>query len=384
MEETKNKNKRSSRQAGAQVPVALMIILSAVFGFMGGWFATENLSDRSSDASQSFGQQIVSSEGEAIARTAEIVGPSVASVNVKLTTTRTGIFGPQTFESEGAGTGIILNKDGLIVTNKHVVGETATEVSLVLSDGTIVDDVEVIARDQFTDIAFLRVKNPENLVPATLGDSSVVRVGQRAIAIGNALGQFENTVTAGIISGIGRPIVASSGADSEQLQNLFQTDTAINPGNSGGPLVNISGEVIGINTAVAGNAENIGFAIPINDVKPLIESIETNGELIRPYLGVRYVSLTNDLANELDLSVTRGAYVTAGGQPAILPDSPAEKAGIRGKDVITRVGDTGIDERNPLVSLLSRYKVGESVPLTVVRDGSELTIEVTLEAAPSD
>jgi serine protease Do len=253
--------------------------------------------------------------------------------------TATDFFGfTQQQQTASAGTGFIISSDGVIVTNRHVVPSGTTAVSVTLADGTKYDNVQVIGRTSDSssqDIAFLKIGslNGKTLTPVTIGDSSSVQVGDRVIAIGNALGQFQNTVTTGIISGYGRDVTAGdqSGAQtSENLTDLFQTDAAINEGNSGGPLVNINGEVIGINTAVASGAQNIGFAQPVNDLKALISSVLNNGQLQQPYLGVRYVSLTNDLAQEFNLKVSRGAYITSSDtEPAIVPGSPAERAGLK-------------------------------------------------------
>lgn len=209
------------------------------------------------------------------------------------------------------------------------------------------------------------------------------------MAIGNALGQFQNTVTAGIISGHGRNLQAAddSGNTVENLEDLFQTDAAINEGNSGGPLVNLDGEVIGINTAVAGNAEGIGFAIPINDVTGLIETVKKTGKLQRPYIGVVYVPLTNDIAKDYSLSVDRGAYIAPAGdvgRTPIMPGSPAEEAGLKEGDIITKINNTAIDQNNSLSALVNKYKVGDKITLTVLRDGKENKIDVTLAAAPTD
>ncbi|MDX1765891.1 MAG: trypsin-like peptidase domain-containing protein, partial [Candidatus Saccharimonadales bacterium] len=298
-----------------------------------------------------------------------------------------GFFG-RSFTNEGSGTGIILSADGIILTNKHVIGEEATEVVVGLSDGTELTDVEILGRDPFNDIAYLKVNGVDDLTPAPLGDSAGIRVGDQVIAIGNALGQFENTVTSGIISGSGRPIVAGGSGvfdEPDALQNLFQTDASINPGNSGGPLVSLSGEVIGVNTAVAGNAENIGFAIPINDVKSGIESVFENGRLVKPYLGVRYTALTDSIAEEFGLDTKRGAYIfSSSNLPAVLDDSPAQRAGLQSGDIITRIGSEAIDERNSLVFLVGKSKVGETISLTVMRDGEEITLDVVLEEVPEN
>jgi len=361
-----------------------LVVLSLLFGFLGGFLATSLLNSNglvgSSDGSDE-SIRIVSAESDAVSKVAKDVSPSVVSVTVE--TAVSNPFFSRDFTQEGAGTGIILTEDGLILTNKHVVPEGITSVSVILSDGTKYDDVEVVDRDPLNDVAFIQIKNISGLKPAKLGDSDLVGVGNKAIAIGNALGQFSNTVTSGIISGLGRPITAGSGKDApESLNNLFQTDASINPGNSGGPLVNINGEVIGLNTAVAGNAENIGFAIPINDIKAAISSVEAEGRIIRPYLGVRYISLTSDIAKALELSVERGAYIFANNGPAILPGSPAEAAGLKEEDVIVAVGDEQIDERNTLSTLLGRLSVGEEVVLKVQRGDENLDITVTLAEAP--
>ena len=278
----------------------------------------------------------------------------------------------------------------MIVTNRHVVPAGATSVSVTLSDGTTFDDVDIIGRTASNDpldIAFVKIKDTKGvkLTSATIGDSSAMKVGGRVIAIGNALGQFQNTVTSGILSGYGREVEASDGNTTESLQNLFQTDAAINPGNSGGPLVNLTGEVIGINVAVA-DANNIGFAIPINDVKGLIASVQKNGKLERPYLGVRYVSLTDDLAYYYNLDTKRGAYIapSQNGQSSVISGSPADKAGLKEKDIIVAINGTAIDEKNSLVSALGKFSVGDTVELKIIRDGKEQTIKLKLEAAPSD
>jgi serine protease Do len=237
-------------------------------------------------------------------------------------------------------------------------------------------------------VAFLKINDlkGKTLTPAALGDSAKMQIGDRVVAIGNALGQFQNTVTSGIISGFGRDVVAGdqSGTQSnESLTDLFQTDAAINEGNSGGPLVNINGEVIGINTAIASGAQNIGFAQPINDVKGLITSVLGDGKLQQPYLGVRYVSLTNDLAKEFNLKSTRGAYVTSGsGQEAVVSGSPADNAGLKDHDVITKVNNITIDSKTSLTAALSRFKVGDKVTLTIVRDGKTITKEAIIGTAP--
>lgn len=391
-----DKNKSVSKIPKISAPKSInnlvIIAIAIIAGFGGGWVGAQSkFQNATSGTNTEAQQQIVSSESDLISKIAKDVGPSVVSVNVTSESNQTDFFGfSRPSESQSAGTGFIITKEGLVVTNRHVVPAGTTKVSLVMSDGTELNDVEVIGRTNDSDpldVAFLKIKDTKGkeLKPATLGDSSKVQVGEKVVAIGNALGQFQNTVTSGIISGYGRSIEASdgNGAGSETLQNLFQTDTAINQGNSGGPLVNMSGQVIGINVAIAGGAENIGFAIPINDVNGLIKTVTEKGKLERPYLGVRYVSLTDDIAYEYNLPVKRGAYIAPGkGQDSILENSPASKAGLKEKDIITHIDGTAIDENHNLISILGQKSPGDSVELTVLRDGKEQKITVKLEAAP--
>lgn len=365
----------------------LLVLVSTVFGFVGGYFGDQAGED---NRAQQVRQEIVAEEGEVTARIVEEVGDSVVSINVTTRGVRDTFFGPQAVQQRSAGTGIIIDADGTILTNRHVIPASATTVGITLKDGTEFENVEVLGRtdpNDPLDVAFLKIKDLQGkkLKAAKLGDSSEMQVGEKVIAIGNALGLFQNTVTTGVLSGYGRSVIASDAQSSEGLQNLFQTDAAINEGNSGGPLMNINGEVIGLNTAVAGGgAENIGFAIPINDIKGLISSIIEKGKLERPFLGVRYLPLTDAISSELNLDVTRGAYIveSTDGQPSIVPDSPAAEAGLREGDVITEVAGEKIDERNSLLSLLSKHSVGEQIELTIVRGGEEQKVDVRLKAAP--
>ncbi len=375
----------------SQFGPVLMLLAAIAAGFVGGFIGGGRMGSSALNGSSSeVRQQIVSSESEVITEIASEVGPSVVSVNVTSQGVEQDFFGyGRPVQQESAGTGIIISADGLIITNRHVVPASATTVSVTLSDGTELDKVDVVGRTSegdSLDVAFLKVtdKKGKELKPAKIGDSSLVKVGDKVVAIGNALGRFQNTVTSGIISGFGRDVEVSDGGSTESLVNLFQTDTAINQGNSGGPLVNMNGEVIGINTAAAaGSSENIGFAIPINDAQGLIKSVTEKGKLERPYLGVRYISLTDDYAYEYNLPVDRGAYIAPSRQgPSIIPGSPAEKAGLKEKDIIIKINDTPIDERNSLVSVLGRHTVGETVKVTIMRDAKEQTVDLKLEAAP--
>ena len=371
-----------------------VIFCCAGFSLLGGYYGAKIYENNpSAHKSITQKQQYISDESALIASIAKNVGQSVVSIEAQSQSTSLDFLGYATPTSQqSAGTGFIINPNGIIVTNRHVVPAGTTSVSVTLADGTRYDNVQVIGRSSTSssqDIAFLKIGDLKGkvLVPVTLGDSSTVQVGDRVVAIGNALGQFQNTVTSGIISGYGRDVTAgdSSGlSTSESLTDLFQTDAAINEGNSGGPLVNINGQVIGINTAIASGAQNIGFAQPINDVKGLISNILTGGTLQQPFLGVHYVSLTDDIAYQLNLSINRGAYVVSNdGSPAVVPGSPADKAGVQEKDIITKVNSTSIDEKNSLVSIISQLKVGDQVTLTVVRGGKALTLTATLATAPN-
>jgi|SRR3989344_3841161 len=370
---------------------AVITIFSGGFGFLGGWLGSRQASPVSTLSTQ---QQLVASESQLISGIAKKVGPSVVSINVIGQTVQTDFFGyGQNVVQESAGTGFIINSAGIVVTNRHVIPSGQSNISVTLSDGTELDDVSLIGETRDgdpLDIAFLKINNKKGktLQPVSLGDSSKVQVGDIVVAIGNALGQFQNTVTQGIISGHGRSIQARDSrslSSPESLEDLFQTDAAINEGNSGGPLVNTSGQVIGINTAIAGGAQNVGFSIPINDVSGLISSVLKDGKLLRPYIGVRYVSLTPDVVSQLDLKVNSGAYITTGpnGEPAIADDSPAARAGLQEDDIITMIDNITIKPNNSLTAVLGRYKVGDKINLTLVRDNKTIKLKATLAAAPN-
>lgn len=323
------------------------------------------------------GNAIVSKDEEDISSVASKVGPSVVSI---VTSSQARSYFGATQNVEGAGTGIVISSDGYILTNKHVVSNSE-KLSIITSDGTTYSDVKLVGTDPLNDLAFLKVGDVKDLTPATLGDSSSVRIGQKVVAIGNSLGEYQNTVTSGIISATGRPVTAREGNTTETLTDLIQTDAAINPGNSGGPLTNLSGQVVGINTAVAQDAQGIGFAIPINSAKGIIKNLFKSGKVERPYVGVNYVTITPDIAKEYNLPVKKGAYIYSEGDTKVVIDgSPAAKAGIKSKDIITKVGDIDVGERGSVASLISEYSIGDKVQLTIIRDGKTITIDVTLEA----
>ncbi|HSX29101.1 MAG TPA: trypsin-like peptidase domain-containing protein [Candidatus Saccharimonadales bacterium] len=372
--------------------MATLLIMSLASGFFGGWLSAKHQGLDSTPTAEK--QQVVlKSQGQVISAIAKTVGESVVSVNTTQAAA-TNLFGFGGGVEQGAGTGIIISSDGLIVTNRHVVPAGTTDVTVTLADGTELDNVTVVGRTNSSDsldVAFLKINDTKGkkLKAASIGDSSKMEVGDPVVAIGNALGQFQNTVTSGILSGYGRSVTASdgNGASSESLENMFQTDAPINEGNSGGPLVNLDGEVIGINTAVAGgNAENIGFSIPINDVSGLITSVKQSGKLERPFLGVVYIPITNDVAEQYKLDVNRGAYVPPSevvGSTSVLSDGPAAKAGVKAGDIILKINDDTIDQKHSLSSLINKHKVGDKVTLTIHRDGKDVKIDVALGAAPT-
>ena len=380
--------------------IAGLVLIFAV-GFGGGWLGARTYNNHPVDSTTSAKQQYISDESQLIASIAKNVGQSVVSIDVQTQVTGQDFLGfSQSQSEEAAGTGVIISSDGVIMTNRHVVPAGTTTVNVTLADGTTFKNVQVLGRTADSnplDVAFLKIAdlNGKKLVPATLGDSSQVQVGDRVVAIGNALGQFQNTVTSGIISGYGRDVTAgdssggsafdSASSDSENLTDLFQTDAAINEGNSGGPLVNISGQVIGLNTATAAGAQNIGFAIPINDLKGLINSTLKSGTLQQSYLGVRYVSITADVAQQYNLNVNQGAYVIDDGQgnPAVVPGSPADNAGVQSGDIITKVNGITIDNKTSLTGALSQSQPGDKVTLTIIRGGKTITVDATLGNTPA-
>ena len=278
----------------------------------------------------------------------------------------------------GGGTGFIVSENGYIVTNKHVVIDEKAEYTVLMNNGKKCT-AKVAGRDPGQDVAVIKI-DATRLTPLSVGDSDGIRLGQSVIAIGNALGEFRNTVSVGVISGLSRSITARGAGFSENIEGLFQTDAAINPGNSGGPLLNLKGEVIGINTAVAGGAQNIGFAIPINNAKRAIESVKKAGTIKTPFLGVRYLIITSELKERETLPVESGALIRGGDDgPAVVRNSPAEKAGLRAEDIVTAVGGVKIDSAHTLGMLLQKYDVGDMVILIILRDGKELKITATLE-----
>ena len=282
----------------------------------------------------------------------------------------------------GGGSGFIVHPDGLILTNKHVVFDPDAEYTALTIDGKEYP-AKVVSRDPINDIAVLKIQ-AKGLPSVRLGNSSKLELGQTVIAIGNALGMFSNTVSKGIISGLSRSISASLGekGEMEHLRGVLQTDVAINQGNSGGPLINLDGEVIGINTAIIYGAQNIGFSIPINWAKQDLEDIIKHGRIIKPFIGLQYVMLNKELQNKYSLPTDFGAMVVrdhAPGSVAIVPGSPAEKAGVKENDVILELNGDKLTEQIDFSDMLQKCKVGEDVKLTIMRGDKNLKLTATLE-----
>lgn len=328
---------------------------------------------------------LLGDSGQSIADIAEHVSSSVVTISIKQQRRVTQLpflfnfgFGVPSFDDGQAkevqqdiGSGFVVEASGLVVTNKHVVSEAQAEY-LVIDKNDKEHKVSKIYRDPVNDIAILKVDDL-SVAPMQLGDSDALRVGEGVIAIGTALGEFRHTVTTGVVSGLGRGIEAMSGfAETEKLENVIQTDAAINPGNSGGPLLNARGEVIGVNTAVSQSGQNIGFAIPINVIKASIENFNQTGQFDRPFLGVRYTTISQEaaLANE----VPQGIYLNE-----VVADSSAAQAGLRQADIITKFDGQSLKDHD-LVELLNKKKIGETVSVEYWRDGETNTVQVTLKA----
>ncbi len=338
-------------------------------------------------------KQTVVYEESVITKVVKEAIPSVVTVGIKTTTTTGNSFQFDPFNplapfqqvpgqtqnvEQNIGSGFIVSTNGLIITNKHVVSDTSAGYQVLTNDGKKYT-VDKIYRDPLNDLAILKI-NASGLKPLKLGDSTHLELGQLAIAIGTPLGEFTNTVTKGIISGLGRGITAGSPYEGyvEKLDNVIQTDAPISPGNSGGPLLNSAGQVIGVNTAIASEGQNIGFAIPVNVVKNLIDNFNKNGGTFeRPYIGVRYKMIDQQTAVLNDL--VQGAYVVE-----VVQGSPADKAGIQNEDVITEFDGRKIDGSNDqiLTQLINEKKIGDRVQLKIVRDKEVKTVTVTLGTAP--
>ncbi len=369
------------RLIGLVIVLALLLlgvfVLSDKFSF--------NLGNNAQNSFTGAGKIKLQSEESVVIDTVKKVGPSVVTIAEILPQSQNqgfSLFGiDQAPASESGpqsiGSGFVVSPDGLIVTNKHVVSDAGAKYQ-VLMDNDKSYDVQKIYRDPLNDVAILKI-DAKDLKPVELGDSTNLQVGQFVIAIGTALGEFRNTVTTGVISGLGRGITAGSSFEgfAEKLDNVIQTDAAINPGNSGGPLLNSSSQVIGVNTAVSSQGQNIGFALPINVIKSSIDNFNKTGQFNRPYLGVAYRTLSKDVASVNDLPA--GEYIQE-----VISNSPADKAGIKVGDVITQINGKNIEEgKFELSNAIAQNKIGDIVALKIWRDGKTTELKIPLGAAPS-
>ena len=375
--QTKNVSNSSKKANPAVVALAVIALASSLYNLHLTKSLTADLNSHM-HSSASNGNSLTFTEGS-IASVANSVSKSVVSIITSTTQKSTLSTGSS---ATAAGTGFILSSDGYIATNKHVVSG-ANKIGVLLDDGTAFEDVELIGTDPLNDFAIIKIKDAKDLTPIKLGDSKTTTAGQQVIAIGNALGAYQNSVTSGIISGKGRSLTAtdSSRTQYETLSDMIQTDAAINGGNSGGPLLNAAGEVIGINTAYASQGNNVGFAIPISSVKGIIKNVLNGQGFERAVIGVRYVNLTPSLAKEKKLETNHGALISSSkNNSAVISGSAGDKAGLKENDIITAVNGVEIGVAGSLSSLIGEYSVGDTVELTVVRDNKTENLKLTLTA----
>ena len=333
-------------------------------------------------------ENITVKEDSGVISSVKKVSPAVVSI---IYTKDVRVFNPflspfddqnETLEQQqGGGTGFVIASDGLIATNRHVANIDGAEYSVISADGKKYD-AKVVSKDPIYDFAILKI-DVKGLPTVEFGDSDDLEVGQRVIAVGNTLGEFQNSVTVGVLSGKERTIQASdqAGSSVQSIDNLLQTDAAINEGNSGGPLVNLKGQVIGINTATTakGQAEGVGFAIPINSLKTAIDSISKYGKIVRPYIGIRYATVDEKIIAIKGMKKAEGVLIVGDESqslPAIVPGSPADKAGLKEGDVILKINNDEIKAGNSLTRLLSQYQPGDEVTLKILREDKELDVKI--------
>ncbi len=378
-----------------------LVVLALVFGIIGGLYGSLDLAQRpffqklfNHNGSASLSGQIVSvNENSATTEVVKKAGPAVVSVVISKDISQQqspfdifGFFGQNqtrpsapNVQQVGAGSGFFVSSDGMIVTNKHVVSDQAAQYSVVTNDGKSYE-AKVLAIDPTNDIAIIKI-DIKGAPYLELADSAQLQLGQHVIAIGNSLGQYQNTVTSGIISGIGRSITAGGAGELEQLDGVIQTDAAINSGNSGGPLLDLTGKVIGINTAVDQQGQSIGFALPSSDVKIALDSFNKDGKITRPFLGVRYLMVTEAIAKSEKLERDYGALILNGrtqADTAVIPGSPADKAGLKANDIILEVGGKKLTEDYSLARALKQYRPNDKVEMKIFSNGQEKTVSVTL------
>jgi serine protease Do len=409
--QTTKKAKYKPFSAILVLAVLISSSFGAIFGFIGGNLGQKMLrskifakipfsSEQQSSKSASVVKQQIVEEDSAVIDVVDKSSPAVVSIVISKDVPKLRGFSGDPFEyffgipnqdsqgqggtqkqTIGGGTGFFITVDGMIVTNKHVVSDTTADYTVITSDSKEYV-AKVLARDPVNDIAVIKIEG--NSFPVlSLGGSDTLKIGQTVIAIGNSLGEFSNTVSKGIISGLKRTVTAGGGIEgSETLTNIVQTDAAINPGNSGGPLLDINGEVIGINVAMAQGAQNIGFAIPSNQISKIVDQVKKTGKITTPYIGVRYVPVDDTLQKENSLPYNYGVLVARGQRLtdfAVIPGSPADKAGLVENDIILEADGTKIDDKNTLSSIIAEHNVGDSITLKVWHKGNTQDMKVTLE-----
>ena len=382
---TTDYNQKSNNNAGAVVLAVFALLLGAVGLVLGGLAYMHTIDsgkpvEVATDENGYYTGNSVEFESTSIAAIVQKVNPAVVSIVSESVSSSSYYYSGSVVQS--AGTGMIVSSDGYIVTNKHVISG-ARNVQVITYSGDTYDNVKIVGQDPLNDVAYLKIDNVSDLPTINLGDSKTIAVGQPVLAIGNALGAYQNSVTQGIVSGTGRSIEASdsSGKNTETLSDMIQTDAAINPGNSGGPLVNANGDVIGINTAVA-DANGLGFSIPIAAVKGMLNNIMKNNSAERAYVGVSYIPVTADVAKKYDLPVNRGAYVYSSSSysSAVAKGGPADEAGIEDGDIITKIGTAEVGVAGSISTLVGEYMVGDTIEVTFIRDNKTYTTKVTLAA----
>ncbi|HVM90562.1 MAG TPA: trypsin-like peptidase domain-containing protein [Verrucomicrobiae bacterium] len=323
-----------------------------------------------------------------ITQTVARVLPSVVSIDItEKPATSTRKTPTADIMHIGGGSGFFISDDGLVVTNKHVISETDVDYTVIAQDGSKWP-AKVLALDPTFDLGVLKIDAPSSSFPSlALGDSDALQTGQTVIAIGNALAEFQNTVTKGVISGLNRSLYAGDYGDEELIEEAIQTDAAINPGNSGGPLINLNGEVVGMNTAISDGAQSLGFALPSSVLSRAIDSVRKYGRIVRPWIGVRFISVDESVQSDEKLPESYGAFVSGGttkNEPAVEPGSPAAKAGLKDRDLILEVDGVRVDDQHSLTTIVSKHEPGDVVVLKIWRAGKELQIPLTLEERPTD
>lgn len=387
--------KESLPSRGLASVVLTSVIASTIAGFFAGGIAFSYLGDQAQmgrGSGSRLSQVDISQEESAITNLVQEVSPSVVSISISKEIAVGGMSPFDVFRGNdgrietrerevGGGTGFVVSEDGLIMTNRHVVRDSEATYTVVFNDGDRIEG-EVIALHPTQDLALVRV-DKTNLAPLTFAESDEILVGQTVVAIGNALTEFDNTVSRGVVSGLRRSIVASDQAgNSEELSNIIQTDAAINPGNSGGPLLDINGRVIGVNVATARGAQSIGFAIPSNTAMRMIEDVVEFGEVKVPFLGVRHQIIQPNSSLSDELGVEEGVFIVAADGPAVIAGSPAAEAGIRSGDVVVSIDGEALTMRNTLVEALSKYRPGDEVTIDLLRDGESSSVTVQLGERP--